>query len=187
MLDRVLEGRQEEIAERWVELVFASYPQETSRFLEREKDPFANPVGRLVREAAGPLVAALGADRPGPEAMRHLDALMRLRSVQDVTAGDAVGVVGLLRRAVLDVLGDEGGELGAAGMLELSERVERMLLAAFEVFTACREQLHEVRARELARRQASLLRRAERLVEEQRKEQETEEESGAGGVAGPPS
>ena len=185
MLDRVLEGRQEEIAERWVELVFASYPQETSRFLEREKDPFANPVGRLVREAAGPLVAALGADRPGPEAMRHLDALMRLRSVQDVTAGDAVGVVGLLRRAVLDVLGDEGGELGAAGMLELSERVERLLLAAFEVFTACREQLYEVRARELARRQASLLRRAERLLEEQRTE--TEEESGAGGVAGPPS
>lgn len=185
MLNRVLEGRQDEIAGRWVELVFASYPQETSRFLEREKDPFANPVGRLVREAAGPLVAALGSDRPGPEAMRHLDALMRLRSVQDVTAGDAVGVVGLLRRAVFDVLGDEAEELGAADVLELSERVERLLLLAFEVFTACREQLYEVRARELARRQASLLRRAERLVEEQRND--TEEERGAGGVGSPPS
>jgi len=163
MLNQVLKDREKKIERRWVELVFSTYPQETVRFLEREKDPFANPVGRLVREAAASLVNALGEEQPGPEVLRHLDALIRLRSVQDVTAGNAVRVVALLRRAVLDVLGEKTEALGTAGVLELSERVERLLLAAFEIFTACREQLHKVRARELARRQASLLRRLERL------------------------
>ena len=183
MLDRIVQDRRKEIAQRWVELVFASYPDETSRFLRKERDPFSNPVGRLVRESAEPLVNALACGQPDQKAMESLDWLMRLRSVQDLTAAEAVSVIPLLRRATLDVAADALGGSGQEGVLELVERVERLTLAAFGVFTACREQLYEVRARELARRQSTLIKRAEELLAEKQEKRETK----ADREDGPPS
>lgn len=147
------------IAALWTERVMHSYPDEAARFLQREKDPFANPSGQLIREAAGPLVRALCDDIVGPTARGHLDRLMRLRSVQDLSVGEAVAIVPELRRAVLEVL----GEAVRPFLQELVEAVERLTVAAFEVYCDCREQFYEVRLHEKDRHFASLRRRLDRL------------------------
>ena len=36
---------------RWTELFFAAYPLDGPGFLRTQTDPFANPVGRIVRES----------------------------------------------------------------------------------------------------------------------------------------
>ncbi|HHQ47374.1 MAG TPA: hypothetical protein ENK19_00640 [Acidobacteria bacterium] len=166
MLQRLLEENGEAIARKWVELVLATYPGEARGFLHNEGDPFANPVGRTVREAAPLLVEALAADELGREASQRLRELMRIRSVQDLTASEAVGVVPLLRRAVLDIAGPEVEAGGPGAAAELAERTERLLLAAFEAFTESRERLYEARLHERDRHRASLMARAERVLKE---------------------
>lgn len=163
MLTRILREKEDLIAGSWADMVISTYPEETAGFLNREKDPFANPMGQLIREAAPVLVRALDSGKPDREAVEVLDRLMRLRSVQDWSAGQAVGIVHLLRRAVLK---EAGGSLDRELLLELVERVEQLSLRAFDIFTACREQLYEVRLHERDRHHASLLKRAEQMLEQ---------------------
>ncbi len=160
MLETLVRQESEAIAGRWVELVLATEPAETREFLRREGDPFANPVGHTVREAAVPLVEAVAADDP-ERAMEPLRDLMRIRSLRDLTASEAVAVVVLLRRAFTEAVPEP---LDPAAEAELGQRIERLLLAAFDAFTECRERLHEARNAERERHRASLLARAERIL-----------------------
>lgn len=161
MLAGILTGREDAIAERWTELVFGTYPRETTRLLGGEHDPFANPVGQMCRDAAKPLIRALSEDRINQECLDSLGTLMRLRSVQDLTASQAVSIIPLLRTAVLE----EGGKsLDYGALFDLVGRVERLTMIAFDVFVGCREKIFEVRALEAGRLQASLLRRAEQVL-----------------------
>lgn len=179
MLDRILSENEEAIAKTWVGMVASTYAGETASFLIRERDPFANPMGDVIRKAAPLLVKALGTESPGPEAIDYLDRLLRLRSLQDWTAGEAVGIVHRLRTAVLKQVGDR---LDRDALIELAERVDALSLKAFEVFTSCREQLYEVRLHERDRHHASLLRRAEqRLGQDRGLENNAPAESQEGG------
>jgi len=166
MLEDLLHENREAIALKWVELVIRAYPGETGAFLSRESDPFANPVGAMIRNAAPFLVAALAEGEVGGGASQGLRELMRIRSVQDLTPSEAVAIVPLLRRAVLEVVGGEIEAAGPAAMAELAERCENLLLVAFEAFTESRERLYEARLHERDRHRASLLARAGRVLSE---------------------
>lgn len=163
MLVEILTANEKAIAKRWTELVFGTYPQETTRLLAGQRDPFANPVGQMLRESVGPLMRALIEDQPDQECLSVLGNLMRVRSVQDLSASRAVGIIPLFRTAILE---ESGEELDRASLIDLVERVERLTMAAFDVFVKCREQLYEVRSHESARLQASLLKRAEQILAE---------------------
>ena len=162
MLAKILQGKEDAIAKRWVELASATYPRETTVFLKGERDPFANPVGKMLRDASRPLVQALSEDRADLELLESLVELIRLRSVQDMTAAQAVGIVPLLRTAVTEVVGERLDAVGAVE--ELGKRIERLMLASFDAFVISRERLYEIRMAERERHTASLLRRAERVL-----------------------
>lgn len=164
MLAKILEGKEDTIAERWATLVFETYPRETTQFLKGEGDPFANPVGKLLRDASRPLVRALSEEWAGAESLEDLAELMRLRSIQDMTAAHAVGIVPLLRRAVIDVVGDRIDDAGVAAVEELGKRIERLMLISFDAFVISRERLYEIRMAERERHTGSLLRRAEKVL-----------------------
>jgi len=164
MLARILQGKEDAIAKRWVELASATYPRETTVFLKGERDPFANPVGQMLRDASLPLVQALSEDWADSEPLEGLAELIRLRSVQDMTAAEAVGIVPLLRGAVTEVVGDRLDAAGAGAVEELGKRIERLMLVSFDAFVISRERLYEIRMAERERHSASLLRRAERII-----------------------
>jgi len=158
MLSRILEEKKDAIARRWLELSTEAYPPETTGFLQREKDPFANPAGHLYRVAAPILAGALGQEELDRETLRILDDLMRIRSLQDFTAGEAVGVILLLRQAVLEL--SSSGQTGSEDMLpELLRKTDRLVMAAVDAFVACRERMYQARLHERERHQASLLKR----------------------------
>jgi hypothetical protein len=95
-----------------------------------------------------------------PEA---LEAIIRIRAVQDFSPAEAVGFVFLLKRAVREVLeGASSGSLPANMQSELEARIDALALSAFEIYTRCREQLFEIRVREAQRRTAALLERFNR-------------------------
>ena len=85
------------VLEQWIAQTIQSYPSAAVAFLSGESDPFRNPVGHTVRQCLTVLFDRLhGEIDPGCIAPA-LDALIRLRAVQDLTASQAVGFVFLLR------------------------------------------------------------------------------------------
>jgi RsbT co-antagonist protein rsbRD N-terminal domain len=131
----------EAIAERWSERTLASYPAETLSFLSGEQDPFRNPVGHTLRENLTALVHELLGKMDKNRIADSLDALVRMRAVQNFSPADAVRFVFDLRAAIRDVSG--------AVEDSLQNRIDELALMAFDKYSACREQIFELRAKEL--------------------------------------
>lgn len=157
---------------RWVELFFAGYPLDGSGFLRTQHDPFANPVGRITREALTVLYDAVAGNDTEPEAVRAaVDELMRLRAVQDMPPSKAVGplllVKTLLRQAVMpEWLKAEEGRGGDAdavtgrldAYLAVESRVDSLGLLALDFYAGAREKVFNLRVEEIKRSQSQVVR-----------------------------
>jgi hypothetical protein len=141
MLQTLTDEQREALHGRWLDLLVDSYPEETMRFLNRQKDPFANPVGAAFTEGTRTVVAHV-LDGGDDEALAAgLDQVIRIRAVQEMPPSAAVAFVLDLKRAAREVL--EG--IPDADWSALDRRVERALLVAFDVYSRCREEFHDIR------------------------------------------
>jgi hypothetical protein len=159
-LQELLRERREALADRWQELVLDSYPPQSAAFLRQEKDGFQNPVGATIRKAIDELTGTLvtGAGREGPSAA--LDALVRMRAVQNFSPRQAVGFVFLFRLALADVLRDELAGVRAEELIGLDASLDDLALEAWDRYAVCRDKVSELRSREATARTYTLLKRA---------------------------
>ena len=165
-LQELLRSRKSEVAELWSDLTLRTYPATTAGFFIGEKDPFRNPVGGTVRRCVATLLDGLLGDTDDSSVVDALDGIIRLRAVQDFTPGQAVGFVFLFREALRGVLGDKLAACPTEQQSELGDRLDALAMRAFDVFTACRQRLFELRANEAKARVHSLLKRAGVLDDE---------------------
>ncbi len=159
-LETLLAEKKSAIVKRWFHAVADSYPPDTARFLKKEKDPFANPVGRTVAKEVEALFDALleGAD---PEGVNDfLDRVIRIRAVQDFTPSQAVSFIPLLKGVIREAVAKENRDGRLDGQLLVFEaRIDGLLLQAFDIFVGCREQLYKISANEVRNQSFRLLER----------------------------
>jgi hypothetical protein len=158
--------KQVAILDRWRELILSSYPADAAAFFGRQKDRFANPVGEAIRRGTAVLLGGMLADEsPSSAPMTEaLDALVRIRAVQDFTPAQAVAFVFRLKQAFREVLAPppREGDFPA----ELDARVDGLALAAFDHYTRCREQIYDIKVREIRNRTARRFTRADLSFED---------------------
>ncbi len=144
----LLAARQQQIVDLWTERTLDSYAE--PGFFKQVRDPFANPVGSLVRSALLRLFELLRTGAELGALARSVDQVVRIRAVQEFTASQAVVPFLELKWVVKEVLAEEA--LRPALLAQINEfdcAVERMALLAFDQYTLCREQLYRNRVREL--------------------------------------
>lgn len=129
------------ILEQWIARTIQSYPSAAIAFLSGQEDPFRNPVGHTLRRSLTVLFEQLTGEMDTGCIAPALDAIVRIRAVQDLTASQAVGFVFLLK----SVLRERGAE---CDRVALDERIDRLALMAFDKYMQCREKLSEIRAKE---------------------------------------
>ena len=136
--------REEAILEKWFARTVEAYPGETVRFLVTETDQFRNPVGRSLRENLAVLLRELLGEMDPSCTRPALEAVVRVRAVQDLTASQAVGFIFLVR----PILRELKPELDAA---LLNRKIDQLALMSFEEYVRCREQLSDIRVNESRR------------------------------------
>ena len=129
------------VAERWIERTLESYPAETHALLSGEQDPFRNPAGHAIKDSLTTLARELLGEMDEKAIAPALDALVRLRAVQDVRPSDALRFVFDLH----DIVAEATGEVPQA----LERRIDELALMAFDQYMACRDQIAELRQKEL--------------------------------------
>ena len=166
-LEGLLRRHRQAILERWRKLIAETYPEETARFLESEDDQFANPVGHFIRHGTQVLLEEIHGDLDRGVIQECMDPMVRIRAVQDFTPSEAVGFVFLLKKAVMQVAGAEieAGDL-LGDLLAFESRVDRVAGIAFDIHARCREQIYEIRIKEIKNRSAVLMRRMNMLIDE---------------------
>lgn len=155
-----LSRHRDAILRLWFDRVARTYPAETGRFLKSDADRFGNPVGRAILEGLSGVYDELlagASPSPGGALEKALDRAIRIRSVQELSASKAVGFV-LELKAVVRERAAAGRDAFDRGELEgFDARVDQACLFAFDVYTKCREKLHELRTGEIRRRAGRLI------------------------------
>lgn len=139
------------ILEKWVDAVISTYPVDANRFLAKQKDRFANPIGFSVTQGLSDLLKIICGDEAVQENISAVDEqLIKLRAVQEFTPSAAIGFVFFLKTIVLDLYRKERkSDCAMDEWLVFSGRLDGVALIVFDMYMASRERIFKVRMNEL--------------------------------------
>lgn len=165
MLLQLLEQKKEVILERWIEQTIQSYEPEMVRFLKKEKNQFANPVRNTVvtclEKVYNSLIKGIGIDE-----CWGLEEIVKLRAVQDFTPSNALFFLFALKQIVREELGLTNQHNGLIKEHHVFEdKIDTLIGLAFDIYTECREKVHEIKLKEIK----SQSQRAFEILERQKK------------------
>lgn len=163
MLAELLQRERTTILKTWFGHVLETYPEDTSRLLKSEKNPFANPVGSAIGEGLEGIFDQLMEDRPASSLVPFLDRIIRIRAVQEFSPSTALAFVFQLKSIVRDVLRKQLAKKELhTEWAAFESRIDRLALMAFDHYVQCREELFEIRVGELKRNRDAAVRVLER-------------------------
>ena len=152
-LKQSLIEKKKSILERWLHLILETYPQETAKFIGKERDRFVNPVGVTLSEGMEALYEGLLKGAEADQLSSPLEKILQIRSVQDFSPSQAVVIVSLLKKAIQEEM--KGNKIEMNGMIEewfdLESRIDQLSLMAFDIYAKYRERIYEIRINEIKR------------------------------------
>lgn len=151
--EEMLVGKREALVQGLAKEVLAAYPEDAAVLFQRQKDPFANPVGHSAREGASEIVDALLAESEDPEAVREsLEGIVRIRAVQQFSPSTALSFVFSLKSVIRKALPEASRDpRHSEELAAVDARIDSLALAAFDVYAECREQVNQLRINEVKR------------------------------------
>lgn len=150
-LKKLLLDEKATISKMWLDKLFQTYSPDAVKLFAEDKNKFTNPVGNILSEGTKGAFEAL-VEEDNEALTANLDKIIRIRSVQDMSASQSVLFVFLLKDVVRRALKNQ--LKGPAIMSELTHfdaRIDMAALAAFDVYVQCRDKVFELRVNEVKR------------------------------------
>jgi hypothetical protein len=165
-LVNILSDKRSTIVKKWRDVIVDTYPSDTQRFIRKEKDQFANPVGNIILKDIETLYDELIKDGDNDKITSCLENIIRIRAVQDFRPSQAIGFVLQLKRLIREVLGPQALSNGFSGESQaLENRIDDIALLAFDIYAQCRQKIYEIRVNEVKNHLGKLLERANLTLE----------------------
>jgi len=165
-IKEILSKKRSKIIKRWRDVIFDSYPDNSQRFLRKERDQFANPIGNVIYEEIEKIYDELVNEGDLDKITPGLEDIIRVRAVQDFKPSQAILFVLQLKKVIREefkgrTLSDElSGELQA-----LENRIDDIALLAFDIYSQCRQKIFDIRVHEVRNQVGKLLEKANLLYE----------------------
>ena len=160
-IDKLLEEKRSKILKKWRDAIIQSYPEGSQGFLKKEKSQFANPVGLIISKEIETLYDEMVKGDNTEKISSCLDSIIRIRAVQDFKPSRAVAFVLQLKQ----ILREELGSSHSDEMHILGNKIDEITLLAFDVYSACRQKIFEIRVNEVKNHVGRLLERANLISE----------------------
>lgn len=166
-LNDLLEQKRSTILAKWFRLVSDAYPAETSQFLKREKDRFANPVGHAISSGLEVLYDQLVHGMEREKVSVALDGIIRIKAVQDFQPSQAICFLFQLKRLVRNEMQTElrENQISSEELSAFDSDIDALALLAFDIFVKCREKIYELKASQIKNSAFRLLERANLISE----------------------
>jgi len=171
----LISDKKEIILKRWFDVILDTYPAETSKFMRRQKDRFANPVGHSISQGVEGLFDCLIRKADAGEVSAFLDDIIRVKAVQESSAVQALSFVFALKTVIREELAEdigkadwaEAGKQIVEELLDFESRIDKQALLAFDIYMQCREKLYEIRANDVKAQTFRLLQQANLIYNRQ--------------------
>ncbi len=153
----ILKRSKDAILNRWIKGIFNSYPEETRRFLNTQKDQFQNPVRHIFKKELNRLFNELIDGFNKDNIKGALDNIIAIRAVQDFTPSESISFIFDLKGIIEEYVG--------GGLTEIFRRIDEAALMAFDIYMQRKETIYRLRANEMANQVSGLLRKKGLLSE----------------------
>lgn len=157
------------ILKKWFDAVAETYPKDTAGFLKKQKAQFTNPVGYTISEGIEGLFDALHQGMIPSTVSSFLDAIIRIRAIQDFAPSQALAFILQLKKVIRQELGNE--VLQQQGIAEelvaFDSAIDDLALFSFDIYMNCREKIYELKANEARNMTFRLLQQARLIVDNQ--------------------
>jgi len=157
-----LKKKSPKIVKKWQDSLIASYPEDTQRFLKKEKDEFANPVGYIFKNELERLYNGF-VDEDQDKINSSLMEIIRVRAVQDFFPSTAINFILELKEIIKDETNWESFSIEEKEVLD--KKIISLLLSAFDIYEQCRQKLYDLRVHEIKRHVMGLLKMANLIYE----------------------
>ncbi len=166
-LKDVLKEKKPAIVQKWFDAALANYHKDAQGLLRKTKAQFTNPVGFDLAQGLDGLFDALLQGMISDNVSTFLDAIVRIRAVQDFAPSEALAFLLRIKQIAREELGPE--QLAEAGTAEalasFDSAVDDLALYAFDLYMRCREKIYDLKAQEARNLTYRLLQKAQALGE----------------------
>jgi len=160
-LSELLAQNRSSIVKKWCDLVLDTYPKQSRNFLSKQKDRFANPVGRSIFEGIESVYDELVDEADADKITLFLDNIIRVRAIQEFSPSQAVGFIFGLKKVIKDELESEIRQEGISEeWAAFDSRIDSLALLCFDVYTKCRQEIFDIRVNEVKNQSSRLLKMA---------------------------
>jgi hypothetical protein len=154
-LQELLQEKKDAIVQRWVEEVLATYSEDASALFQTERDPFANPLGHQVREGTRGVFEAVLSGMDAERIRQHLAEMVKIRAVQEFSPSQALSFVFALKSVIRkEVPSASRDPRYLEALSDMDSKIDQVALAAFDLFVEAREEVSQLRIREVKRQVA---------------------------------
>lgn len=160
-LKHLLKEKRSRIVKKWCDTVLSTYPEQSQKFLRKQKDAIANPVGRGIVEGIESLYDELVDEADSKKISQYLDDIVRVRAVQDFSPSGAISFVFALKQIIKGEIEKEMLQNGVSEDWSAFEtRLDGLALLCFDVYSECRQKLFDIRVKEIRNQSHKLLKMA---------------------------
>jgi hypothetical protein len=165
-LNDLLTKKKSQVLKAWLNKLLESYSSDARRFFTKQKDQFANPVGTTLSRELENLYDLIVQEWDTNQIASVLENIIRLRAVQDFLPSQALSFIFELKQILREELKKEivAHDLPDE-ILEMEEKIDRLALLGFDVYTNCRQRLYEIRVNEVKSQVSGLMRKSGMVVE----------------------
>jgi hypothetical protein len=133
-----------ELVSKWLDQMLLQYPA------VNKKDQFQNPVGHRLEEGLSILLDSLVQPDDGNAKREALENIVRIGAVQNFPAAQAVAFVFALKKIIrMQFTAEIMSCLNE--IIAIENRIDDMALLAFDLYVQCREQIYELKTKEISR------------------------------------
>ena len=160
-LKHFLKEKRSPIIKKWCDAALATYPEQSQKFLRKQKDAIANPIGSTILQRLEAIYDEFLNDPESDEISLFLDDIIRVRAIQEFSPSQAVSFVFELKEIVREELKAEVGQEGISEeLVSFESEIDGLAMRCFDIYTRCREKIAEIRVNEVRTQSARLLKMA---------------------------
>lgn len=160
-VEEILQKNRDFFVKKWFKRTLATYPEDTAAFYANKENQFSNPVGYTISLEIEKIFDELLKAKSTEDLPNHVDALVRIRAVQDYSPSGAVSFLLLLKDILREeILKDNPDQALYRSVLDFEIKIDQLCLLAFDIYMGCREEVWELKAREFKNSTSRLLQRA---------------------------
>ena len=134
-LIKFLKNNRDTIVERWFDMIIDTYPDQSTKYLSKKDNAFANPIGSITAVEIEQIFDFL------------IEPIVRMRAVQDFTPSRAAEFVLFLKKILIDLLKENKlqKELSIE-LLKFESKIDDLMLKVFDLYVTAKTILIEMKA-----------------------------------------